>query len=432
MSNARHEFHYVARGAVVLFVIVALALYGVPGFSMSSAPPYPPATSPECEPPKPINALYSRVQCWFTGYPYAIDLAPIAYIVPNAGTLTLNIWRHGYSAVPVTCVNDDGSAAGQLVIKPCAVYYPDQRLYGTTPLRMAWGGAWNGTNYEGYLACAAIEYALTRWGMRVDIQQGITLRGTSEGGTYAILQSVMMPCIWQQLIRTVDATLPHTLFVKYPEGQYWRDPSVRKAWGDFDIDLADFEKQAASGRLNHIYYRVRGASNDSLGIVDTEFFRICDRYRIACVGTWDFGGHSHTGEPGVNLPRGTFNEGQAPIRRDSPLCVFNNSSANWWEARGYYGLGLSCKFDTLPNDRNIHVSLRYRAVKNIGGGIPDQPGQAKFNFTLRRISAEVGERFSYRIGTQTGVVVGEKKGELTISGIELASSEQYTVLEIWR
>ncbi len=377
MSNARHEFHYVARGAVVLFVIVALALYGLPGFSMSSAPPYPPATSPECEPPKPINALYSRVQCWFTGYPYAIDLAPIAYIVPNAGTLTLHIWRHGYSAVPVTCVNDDGAAAGQLVIKPCAVYYPDQRLYGTTPLRMAWGGAWNGTNYEGYLACAAIEYALTRWGMRVDIQQGITLRGTSEGGTYAILQSVMMPCIWQQLIRTVDATLPHTLFVKqepYEErGHYWRDPAVRLAWGSFDWHEADIATAFAAGKAKNIFYKIRGATNDSLGRVDLDFFRLCDQYGVRCAGSWDLGGHSNTGEPGIHLPRDW----------QRPVAVFTESSANWYGERGHYNAGLT----SWRDGSGVHV--RYQRLTNIGGGIPDMPEAVTVNVTVDGVTQQV-------------------------------------------
>jgi len=352
-----HNDHWPAfRLALILGAVAWLALYGVPGFSMSSAPPYPPAIEPQCDAPVPVNAQYDRVQCWFNGWPYTISTAPVSYVIPKTGLLRLVVQRHGYSATPVSCLNADGAQPGELFVKPCAVYYPDQRNYGTRPMLMNWGGPWAGVNHEGYLACAAIEYALTRWGLRVNTMTGFTLRGTSEGGTWAILQSIMMPCIWQQLITTVDATLPHTLFVA-DDGHYWRDPAVRKAWGSFDIAEADIATAFAAGKAKNIFYKIRGATNDSLGRVDLDFFRLCDQYGVRCAGSWDLGGHSNTGEPGIHLPRDW----------PRPDAVFTESSANNWGARGHYNAGLSAYRD----DDGLHV--RYQRVTNMGGGISDMP-----------------------------------------------------------
>ena len=45
-----HNDHWPAfRLALILGAVAWLALYGVPGFSMSSAPPYPPAIEPQCD-----------------------------------------------------------------------------------------------------------------------------------------------------------------------------------------------------------------------------------------------------------------------------------------------------------------------------------------------------------------------------------------------
>jgi hypothetical protein len=201
---------------------------------------------------------------------------------------------------------------------------------------------------------------------------GFTLRGTSEGGTYAILQSVMMPCIWQQLIRTVDATLPHTLFVA-DDGHYWRDPAVRAAWGGFDIAEADIATAFAAGKAKNIFYKIRGATNDSLGRVDLDFFRLCDQYGVRCAGSWDLGGHSNTGEPGIHLPRDW----------PRPDAVFTESSANNWGARGHYNAGLSAYRD----DDGLHV--RYQRVTNMGGGISDMPEAITVSVTVDGVTQQV-------------------------------------------
>lgn len=71
--------------------------------------------------------------------------------------------------------------------------------------------------------------------------------------------------------------------------------------------MIDVEAAMARGGLNHIFFRINGASNDN---VNTAFFRLCDRYRIGCAGTWHMGGHApHMGghapmETGVNIGGG--------------------------------------------------------------------------------------------------------------------------------
>lgn len=346
--------------------LLILALLALNAHSMTILPPYLPTADVECDAPQSVNYLYSKVQCRFHGYPWAIDVAPVAYLVPKTGTLRLTIQRHGFTATPTACTNADGYQAGELVIKPCASSYPDLRAYGTNPLLLAWGGPFQGHNYEGYLACAAIEHAIKNYGARIDFAAGFTLRGTSEGGTYAILQSVLLPCVWRDLIRTVDATLPHALFVKQPTGQYWRDPSVRAAWGAFDWREADIATAFANGKAAHIHYKTRGATNDSLGIVDTEFFRLCDTYKVRCSGVWDLGGHSHTGEPGLTWPRDWA----------YPAAVLTDSSGNVWGERGHHNAGITSWADSG------RVYVRYQRLTGIGGGIPDQPETITVNATV--------------------------------------------------
>ncbi len=338
--------------------------------AMTILPPFLPAADVECDAPQPVNYLYNKVQCRFHGYPWAIDTAPVAYLIPTSGKLRLTIQRHGFTATPIACTNADGYQAGELVIKPCASSYPDLRAYGTNPLLLAWGGPFLSHNYEGHLACAAIEHAVKTWSARIDLKQGFTLRGTSEGGTYAILQSHMMPCVWQSMIRAVDATLPETLMVRQYTGHYWEDPSVRAAWGAFDWREADIATAFANGKLANVHYKIRGASNDSLGYVDTEFFRLCDWYKVRCNAVWDLGGHSYTGEPGLTWPRDWA----------YPAAVLTDSTGNQWGERGHYNAGLTSWAD------NGRVYVRYQRLTNIGGGIPDQPETITVNATINGIT----------------------------------------------
>ena len=426
MSNAKPELYYVAWAVALL---VLLAIYTNFVQAMEHLPPYPLPYDPVCSAPVQIgNAAFNQVTCLFEGAPYTpLDglQHPVGFVLPRplVGKYPVVISRHGYTAVPVTCTNNNGSRAGTIVIKPCSAFWPDQRNWGTRPLLMNWGGPFLGVNYEGFQAGEALDTALWTWGEHIDWGKGITLEGTSEGGTYSILQSILAPDFLQRNISIVDATLPHTNFVS-PNGQYWIDPAVRAAWGSFDYHLADVETAMASGKLNNIYFRIRGATNDSLGRISMDFFRACDTYRIACYGTWDLGGHSATGEPGVNLPRGLYAEGQDPIRLDGPLPVFTNSTANEWGVRGYFNAGLSAlSARYLPADSGMQLPIRYKRLTAIGGGLEDQPTITTFDLTIRRIKNMSGA-VRWSVGEQSGTAE-ITNGEVTLPQITLQSSTDY-------
>jgi hypothetical protein len=421
----------------LVFAAGVLAGFTLKAHSMEHLPPYPLPYDPVCSEPVQIgNAAFNQVTCLFEGAPYAPPDGlrhPVGFVLPRplVGKYPVVISRHGYTAVPVTCTNNNGSRAGTIVIKPCSAFWPDQRNWGTRPLLMNWGGPFLGVNVEGFQAGEALDTALWTWGSHIDWGKGVTLEGTSEGGTYSILQSILAPDFLQRNISIVDATLPHTNFVS-PNGQYWIDPAVRAAWGNFDYRLADVETAMASGKLDNIYFRIRGASNDSLGRVDLAFFSACDRWRIACYGTWDQGGHSATGEPGVNLPRGLYSGPGSQVRLDQPLIVFTHSTANYWGVRGHFNAGLEWKAAIDTKDRVV-VPIRYVAHQNMGGDIPDQPRAATFDLTVRRFKAfqpRVGERLRYVIGPVSGDVLITVAGEITITGLTLESSETYTELRI--
>lgn len=119
-----------------------------------------------------------------------------------------------------------------------------------------------------------------------------------------------------------------------------RGKQTRKT-GNFDASMIDVEAAMARGDLNHIFFRINGASNDN---VNTVFFRLCGRYRIGCAGTWHMGGHAPM-ETGVNLPA--------------------------------YGFG---------------------------GGIPDQPEQVTFDLTLRRLKLDGAVQWRMGEQTGAGIV----------------------------
>ena len=272
--------------------------------------------------------------------------------MPKDYSTHLVVDLHGYTPTPQACENDDGARANAMVIKNCAAHYPDHNNYGAGGnVPMGWWGIFEGTNSNGFRISESIVRAFEKYTQSIDWGRGITLQGTSYGGTGAILQSMLLPNeVSRRFISVVHANLPHTMFVKKDpnphdgideRGHYYRDPAVQWAWGDFDTSKADFAVAAAEGRVDRIYYRVNGGTNDSLGIVDLDFFRICDQYKIACFGTWHQAGHE-IAEPGINLPfNALYNSPEQDVRFDQVLPVFTQSTANNWGERGHYNLGLS-------------------------------------------------------------------------------------------
>ena len=123
----------------------------------------------------------------------------------------------------------------------------------------------------------------------------------------------------------------------------------------------------ARGAAANIHYKIRGATNDSLGLVDIEFFRLCDAHKVRCNGVWDLGGHSHTGEPGLAWPRDWA----------YPAAVLTDSSGNnWGSERGHYNQGLTSWLD------HGRLYVRYQRLTAIGGSIPAMPEVITVNATV--------------------------------------------------
>lgn len=402
----------------------------------------------KCDEAKAINGNWDRVQCYFDKEPYippgeSLNF-PAAYITPHNlptnNSLKLILDLHGYTPFPTNCEVDDGARAGVLLIKNCAAHYPSQFNYSINgSLPMGWWGIFKGTNSNGHRMVESTARAMLEYKEAIDWGAGIRLQGTSYGGTGAILQSMLLPNpVAQRLITVVHANVPQTLFVKKDttpgdgidsRGQYFRDPAVQMAWGDFDINKADFAKAAEARKVSHIYYRINGATNDDLGRVDLDFFRICDQYKIACFGTWHRGGHV-IAEAGVNLPFSSlFNSPKQDVRLNQPLPIFTQSSANNFGERGHYNLGLAWNSEGIEIDREqLVVPIRYKRHSNIAP-LVDQPVTATFNLTLRhigRLDIRKGNTLSWSLGSQEGTVTVAGDRTVTVEGLRLTSADNYT------
>ena len=424
------------RIALSLLTWLVMAGFPIYVYAMSGIP-----YSPQCVTTQVGRSSYDRVQCELEGEPYVfpgaqIDSIPVSFIMPRTGNkLRLGIQLHGYTPDPILCDIDSEGADGWFLVKPCESYYPDQRTYAEPSGSMPspWFGPMNGENSTGWVLGEAVDTASIKYGSRINFNEGITMYGTSLGGTGAILQSMLMPEYWRWWITVVDATLPHTLFVKNPGGYYWKDPTIQWAWQDFDVTKADPRIQASTGALDHIYYRIKGATNDNLGYIDLDFFtEVCDKWKIACFGTWDLGGHSAEGEPGVNLPRDLYAGENFEASLKSILPVFTEATSNHFGERGHYNLGLSINSVEGLSDKQeqLTVPVRYRRETGLGGDIPDQPESSTFNLTLRRIELNlaVGESITWTYGGQSGTAVVMENDEVTIEGLTLQSSDDYANL----
>jgi hypothetical protein len=329
------------------------------------------------------------------------------------------------------CVAAQSGVVGELIARPCMSHWPDQNLYAGM---QDWWGAFGGTNSAGWRIASAIDYAQTTLGSLVAPEKGIALRGSSAGATAMNTQTPAMATFpVQQQFVTAYGSRAFTLFFK--QGHiYSQDPATQNAWAGFDISTADWRIAAANGSISHIYYAMHGGKNDyQLGAVDTEYFALCDQHKIACFGTWDQGGHTHSGEVGVNLPRSLYAGALMDHRLDRMQPVFTQSTANspLSGLRGHYNLGLSADMTNFA-DAAVLVStyIRYLRHTNMGADLEDQPTEATFTYTLRRFQnfeLEVGEVLNWQVtGTaQSGTVTVTTPGEITIPAITLPSSHQF-------
>lgn len=379
---------------------------------------------------------FMKTQCWVRNAAYIPPTAqweyPVAFIAPQApGPHRVKIKLSGYTSRPyVFCTGLAFSSDDYIVVKPCAAHYPDLAMHlvdGVKPL--GWWG-W----YKGPSNSMRLGLSLTKVmeDMDANFTPGIQLEGTSYGGTGAILQSMMLRQVdpwWGNQIAIVRADIPHTKFV----ANWTNSAQVNAAWKGYDRNGADIEKQMANGSLKNIYYRVNGSPSDTSVVFDTDFFRHCSTYKIACFGTWHNAGHTPQ-EVGINLPFDSLYTGDLmDARLDKMLPVFTNSSANHWgKLRGHYNLGLSWHQGAFFVDRanQVVVPIRYKAARNIGGEVPDQPDTATFDLTIRRITnfpTKVGSRVKWQLGTQSsGVVTVTTPGEITVRALTLNDSDTYS------
>lgn len=410
----------------LLFALLPLSALG-----LSGSPAQFSCTDPE---DSKLNG-FNRIQCAIDAPGY---VAPggwsqaVAFLLPDPlpadKSLTLKVRMSGYSARPTYCEGLDFAQKGHIVIKPCAGHYPSKTEHaaiGQTGLGW-WGYYYSNSNSHrlGLSLSKALEYHQS-----IDIEAGVTLEGTSYGGTGAILQSLLLKDadpFWQAMTVRVFATIPQTLVVKPETGVYWKDPAVQHAWQGQDWRKADIIARA--DELKHIYYRVNGSPADTTVVFDLDFFRLfCEAKRIACFGTWHGAGHTPA-EPGINLPFAELYSGpDSEIRHDTPLPVFTGSTANHWGARGHYNLGLEWRRGTATADEVV-MPIRYRQHASLGLDIPDQPAGATFDLTLRRLwpfRARAGDQVAWSVGDQSGVARVEVEGEVMITGITIQSGAGY-------
>ncbi len=400
-----------------------------------------PHESFSCASPQPFSRFF-KLQCSVDQAQYTAPTAswsyPVAFIVPKApGPHRVKVKLSGYSAKPEAfCTGLDWASDDFIVIKPCAAHYPDLSMHAIDGVRpMGWWGWYRGPSNSMRLGLSVSKAAMD---LDSDMDAGIYLEGSSYGGTGAILQSMMLRQAdpwWGNLISVVRADIPHTNFIK----NWMNYKPVDLAWEGYNRDGADIEKQMANGSLDQIYYRVNGSPADTSVIFDLEFFRLCNQYKVACFGTWHNAGHT-IAEPGINLPFYSLYAGpDMDVRLDQMLPVFTNSSANHWgNKRGHYNLGLQWHQGGyyIDSDVGVLLPIRYVAQRNIGGGIPDQPSQATFDVTVRRITnfaLEVGTRVKWELRNEighygSGQVTVTRKGEVTVPGLTLPDSPEYAGL----
>lgn len=356
--------------------------------------------------------------------------------IERSKKLRIQIELYGWSGASNYCENFGSSPIGFLSIRNCSSEYPtNSRVDGLSYWTFYGGNAIPdaATNTAGARIADSILSVMARHPDMIDNGAGIKFIGTSYGAGGSILQSMILPKL-QSLISVVEGNVPATLAVKsfIPH----RDEVV-KAWGNADVDSVDFRKVAPTGKVDNIFYRINGGSEDyinNLKMTDTEFFQICNDYKIACVGTWHGGGHTAT-ESGIHLPRELYpGDPNMDVRLDSVLPVFTNSTGNtpYTAARGHYNLGLSWNLKGVVEQENqLSVPLKYRALKGLSSDpnkpLADMPDNISASVTIRRsfkFKINPGSNIQWQFGSQSGSATAHpNKPEVTINNLQFSSSE---------
>lgn len=393
--------------------LIALQWLIVANLHAASGKPY----EPECV-DTPVNWNISRTECEYDKKPFITGVPiPTSYMVPQTGKLKLEVLLHGDTTWPVFCINDGFSKESALVIKPCAGHYPNRNNHEWA---FGWWAGFDGELSNVLRVAHNIEYAKSRWADRLE-SQTVKIGGRSYGGTGSILHSTLIP----HMIDIVDADLAHTNFVEPGVGHYFENPAVSNTWGDIDPSLLDISKTMASGRADHIYYRVRSSTQDHLGRFNPKFVEDCDTYKIACYVTWDEGRHDYE----INHNQNLYTCPHMEWRSDSSKIVFTNSSANVFESRGHYNEGLCWwKLEQYYRDEPDRFLIALKYQPRLINKLPAMPDAVSFDVTIRDYKLE-GTHFEYRFGDQRGEAVAVD-GEITIKGLALDSNRGFRGLEI--
>lgn len=374
---------------------------------------------------------------------------PVTYQAPkvlNGGeNLRIHVNLYGWGGASPYCENFGDFRQGYISIRNCSSEYPLNSMSLGLGFWSIFGGHINpdsASNVDGRRITESVLSVMARHPDSIDEGAGIELGGNSYGAIGSILQSMILPEI-QSRIAVVNVLVPSTLFVKSMESPGGLTVHADKAWGNFDRDKADFRKVAPTGKLNHIFYRIHGGSQDTQVGFDTEFFDVCNNNKIACLGTWHGIGHAGN-EPGINLDTALFpGDPNMDVRLDKVLPIFTNSTANakyavsgdpTFDRRGHYNLGLSWHANnTVDNVSELSVPLKYKAFKNfttdpVNLPFPDMKNEITASVTLRRAQNFVitpGATYHWTRGAQSGTVVAHPTlPEVTIDGVHFVSSEK--------
>lgn len=368
---------------------------------------------------------------------------PVTYQVKNnlsgGENLPLRAQLYGWGGAANYC-EDFGDGDDYISVRNCASEYPDNSMDRGLSVWTFFGGHVPGgqaSNENGERVAESLLSVEARHRNSIDHGAGFTLVGNSYGGTGGILLSMSIPRV-QKRIAVVHAIVPYTLFL---ETYFRRSKEVQKAWRGVDVDAMDFRKIAPTGAVDHVFYRVHGGYHDD-DANNTEFYRLCNRHKIACLGTWHGGGHE-LAEVGVNIPSELYpGDLNMQARLDTVLPVFTNSTGNTPldAQRGHYNLGLSWHSkDIVDEAGRLAIPLKYKAFRNFSSApdkaIADMPDAITASVTIRRaqqFAITPGAQFNWRFGPQAGVARAHaQKPEVTIDGLRFASSAgRYTLLEL--
>jgi hypothetical protein len=407
--------------------------------------------------PTPITGAMDFYKCTFaagsrytpptSSWDYYVGFA-VPHDPPLDNSLKISMHWDGYGNAS-NCPTVDFWQPGFVVVKNCPDYYPVEtahRIDNVNPL--GWGGPYFGPS-NAWRFTTALDKISRRWPHCIDWMAGITLEGKSYGAATVLNQSMMFGDVnpfWQAVITKVRAVASPLLFTK-PDtdpdplvsnaGNYWRDPAIQVPWGTYDLDNADMIKQA--DRLKLIYFNITGSPQDTTTFFFLSFYTdFCDAKKIACYILHHNLGHV---DPplDIHLPFSDMFAGPyQDARLDQLVQVFTQASSNLWGPIGGYNLGLSWDSRKLIDEPDrIVTPLRYLALTNIYPGIADQPPQSTFDFTLRdrqnsKFQFHMGDQIAWVINNQSGFATVTVEGELTIEGITLNSSTDYSTLTVTR